>query len=221
MTERHVFYLHGFASSPGSSKAAWLGARLAEAGRLFHCPDVNEPDFRTTTISRMIRQVRAEIDSLPEGQVALIGSSLGAIVALHVAAMAGALRGPAQIDRLVLLAPALGFAADDPFLTPDEVAGWKETGTLEVFHHGFGENRPLDYRFYEDSLQYDPTTLALTLPILILQGLRDQSVDHRVVERWTQIRPNVTLRLLDDDHQLMASLPRIWDEMRAFLEVEA
>ena len=33
-------------------------------------------------------------------------------------------------------------------------------------------------------------------------------------------RRNVTLSLLDDDHQLIASLPRMWTDTRAFLGVD-
>jgi hypothetical protein len=54
-------------------------------------------------------------------------------------------------------------------------------------------------------------------PTLVFQGLRDEAVDHRVVEQYARSRSNVTLTLLDDDHRLMASLPRIWSEMTTFL----
>ncbi len=47
--------------------------------------------------------------------------------------------------------------------------------------------------------------------------MRDESVDYRTVEQYAAKRPNVTLSLLDDDHQLMASLPRMWDAMQPFL----
>ena len=42
-------------------------------------------------------------------------------------------------------------------------------------------------------------------------------MDHRTVEEFSRSRPNVTLALLDDDHQLTASLPRIWNDVQAFL----
>ena len=54
-------------------------------------------------------------------------------------------------------------------------------------------------------------------PTLIFQGLRDESVDYRDVEHYAATRSNVTLVLIDDDHQLMASLPRIWSDMAEFL----
>jgi hypothetical protein len=42
-------------------------------------------------------------------------------------------------------------------------------------------------------------------------------VDYRTVEAFARTRPNVTLALLDDDHQLVASLPRIWNDGQPFL----
>ena len=54
-------------------------------------------------------------------------------------------------------------------------------------------------------------------PALVFQGMRDASVDYRTVEQFSRSRPNVTLSLLDDDHQLMTSLPRIWEGMASYL----
>jgi len=125
---------------------------------------------------------------------------------------------PDRIERLVLLAPALMFAKDGHrFLGPDRVAEWRRTGTIDVFHFGFGETRSLNYSFYADSLQYDAFGIALHQPMLIFQGLRDDAVDHRIVEQYAATRPHATLSLLDDDHQLIASLPRVWDDIEPFL----
>jgi predicted alpha/beta-hydrolase family hydrolase len=56
-------------------------------------------------------------------------------------------------------------------------------------------------------------------PTRIFQGRRDKSVACQDVERYAAARPQVSLTLLDDDHQLMASLPRIWSDMVQFLEL--
>jgi len=64
-----VVYLHGFASSPASSKAAFVGRRLAAHGVPFHCPDLNQPDFSTLTASRMIERTASLIATLPAGPV--------------------------------------------------------------------------------------------------------------------------------------------------------
>jgi pimeloyl-ACP methyl ester carboxylesterase len=211
----HVFYLHGFASSAQSTKAAYFGERFRAHGIPVTCPDFNEPEFASLTLTRMLDQVDRAMAAIDTGPVVLLGSSLGAVVALHMAA-----RSPERIDRLVLMAPALMFGKDGhAFLGPERVAHWREWGSLDVFHYGFGETRHLNYAFYEDSLSYDALTAAVTQPTLIFQGLHDAAVDHRMVEQYAATRPGVTLRLLDDDHQLIASLPAMWDETAAFLEL--
>jgi hypothetical protein len=88
---------------------------------------------------------------------------------------------------------------------------------MSFFHYGYNEERPLDFAFYEDTVRYDVFGANVSQPTLIFQGLRDTSVDYRTVERFASTRPNVTLCLLDDDHQLVASLPRIWSDVEAFL----
>jgi hypothetical protein len=104
-------------------------------------------------------------------------------------------------------------------LPPERIEEWRHRGALPFFHYAYGEERPLNFAFYEDSLQYDAFGAALVQPTLIFQGLRDASVDCRTVEQFAMNRPNVTLALLDDDHQLTASLPRIWTDLRGFLEL--
>ena len=95
----HLFYLHGFASTASSTKAAFLAERFARYGCPLHVPDFNAPAFETLTTTRMIGQVRAAIDALPPGPVVLIGSSLGAFVAWHVTADAEAEGRPPSTAR--------------------------------------------------------------------------------------------------------------------------
>jgi len=77
--------------------------------------------------------------------------------------------------------------------------------------------RDLNFAFYEDSLQHDAFNTAFEQPAMIFQGLQDTSVDYRTVEAFAKTRTNVTLALLEDDHQLIASLPRIWNDVQPFL----
>jgi pimeloyl-ACP methyl ester carboxylesterase len=214
---RQVFYLHGFVSSPQAGKALWLGERFAAHGVTLHAPDFNEPAFDSLTASRMIGQVEAAVAAAPPGPVVLIGSSLGAFVAWHVAARTEHRRTRA-VDRLVLLAPALELDwRTFPGLGGDGLRRWRETGTLEVFHHAYGRPAPLGYALYEDAQQYDSGAAEVAAPTLIFQGRRDDLVDAGMVERFAAARPHVTLHLLDDDHRLQASLPVIWRETAAWL----
>lgn len=208
-----IFYLHGFASSPGSTKIGYFSERLRQHGVTLVCPDFNQPDFRTLTITRMLDQLDRQLPSDGGPPAALIGSSLGGTLAILAAA-----RAPARVERLVLLAPAVMFAKPGHHLLPPErIDEWRRRGSLPFFHYGANEQLQLDYAFYEDSLRYDAFNALVPQPTLIFQGLRDASVDHRTVEQFANARPNVTLSLLDDDHQLIASLPRMWNDIQPFL----
>lgn len=211
----HVFYLHGFASSARSSKAAFFAARLAEAGVTLHCPDLNEPDFSTLTITRMLEQTGQAIEALGDGGVVLIGSSLGGFLAIQAA-----LRHPSRVERLVLLAPAVDLRPERLGELGDRgLEQWKATNSLNVFHFGYGRMMPLGYGLYEDARRYDAMHAELTLPIQVFQGRRDTAVDAATVERWAAARPNVELHLLDDDHQLLGSLDYIWEKSREFIQL--
>ena len=71
-TRTPVLYLHGFASSPDSTKARYFQERLATHGVPLLAPDFNEPDFTTLTMSRMLEQLAREIERLGT-RVTLIG----------------------------------------------------------------------------------------------------------------------------------------------------
>jgi pimeloyl-ACP methyl ester carboxylesterase len=207
-----LIYLHGFASSAHSSKASYFAVRAAEHGLTLTTPDFNTPDFAGLTITRMVAQVAGIVAEAP-GPVALIGSSLGGFVAVQTALQLG----PA-IDRLVLLAPALDFSGNRLRDLGDRaVDEWRRTDTLNVFHYGFGRMMPVRYSLYEDAARYDALNASLALPIQIFQGRRDTAVSPDTVQRWAAARPHAELHLLDDDHQLIASLDRIWTEMARFL----
>ena len=209
---QHVFYLHGFASGAASTKARWLAERLEPHGVKLLCPDFNLPDFSTLTVTRMIGDVGCWLETSPDQRVAMFGSSLGALVAYHAAAAS------TRIDRLILLAPALDIAPSlRRGLGDVRVDAWKRDGSLEVFHYGYNESRQVNYALFEDCERYDPFSTPLDIPMLVFQGSRDDAVDPRMVQRFAAARPNVELHLLDDDHQLISSLPYIWTHSARFL----
>jgi uncharacterized protein len=213
---RAVFYLHGFSSSPKSRKVGYFSDRLREHGVELRCPDLNQPDFSTLTMTRMLGQLGDELARLGAERAALIGSSLGGTLAILAAA-----QFEPQVDRLVLLAPAVRFAKpEDPVLPPARIDEWRRRGALPFFHYADNAEHDLNVEFYEDSLRYDAFSAPFRHPALIFQGLRDASVDYRTVEAFAKTRPNVTLSLLDDDHQLIANLPRIWSDVRDFLGLD-
>ena len=219
-----VVYLHGFASSPHSSKAQLFAQRFAAQGVRFDAPDLNAPDFSTLTVTRMLEQAGRAIEAAT-APVAVIGSSLGGFVAILAAQ-----RYAARVARVVLLAPALDFdlskgsrpsAGGDASrlseLDDRGLAAWRTTDRLEVFHYGYGRMMPVHYELYLDAARYDALGATLTQPVQVFQGRGDTAVDPVMVERWAAARPNVELHMLDDDHQLHRSLDYIWTEMDRFL----
>jgi uncharacterized protein len=96
----HLLYLHGFRSSPESTKArrvaAWIQARRADV--VWACPQL-PPSPR-----RAIERIAAATANWPLAQMAVIGSSLGGFYATAVAERTGC--------RAVLLNPAVDPARD-------------------------------------------------------------------------------------------------------------
>jgi pimeloyl-ACP methyl ester carboxylesterase len=211
-----IYYLHGFASSTTSTKASFFAAKLHEHGIKLFAPDLNEPDFSTLTITRMVEQITSTIDALPLAQpVVLIGSSLGAFVAVHVA-----LKRTERVVKLVLLAPALDFGGKRATPLGDRsLDEWKAAGSTNVFHYGYRRMMPIWYQFYLNACEYDCADVELPMPIQIFQGRKDTVVDAAAVEQWANARPNVELHMVDDDHQLAGSLEYIWGEVERFLRL--
>ena len=208
-----AIYLHGFASSPESSKAIRIADVLRPLGVTTHIPDLNLPSFRALTVTRMIAQARELIDKAGSDPVVLLGSSLGAFVAVHAAA------ADSRVKGLVLLAPALDFGADEnDRIGTVSIGDWRASGSCEVFHYAWNRPETLDFALYEDAARYDAFAANLDIPVLVFQGKQDTVVDPRIVMRWWGSRPNVTLELLDDNHQLQASIDRICGMTAAFVE---
>jgi pimeloyl-ACP methyl ester carboxylesterase len=207
-----VVYLHGFASSARSTKATFFAEKLAAKGVEMSVPDLNQPDFSTLTVTRMLKQAGDAIDAAGE-PVALIGSSLGGFVAVQAA-----VEHAARVQRIVLLAPALDFDGNRLSELGDRgLDEWKSSNRLDVFHYAYGRMMPVQYELYADARRYNAFDTPLAQPVQVFQGRRDSSVDPDTVARWAAARPNVELHLLDDDHQLVGSLGEIWKQMERFL----
>jgi pimeloyl-ACP methyl ester carboxylesterase len=77
--------------------------------------------------------------------------------------------------------------------------------------------REVGYQLIEDCARY-PDAPDFGQPALIFHGTRDAVVPSSYSEWYAATHPNVTLRLLDSDHQLTDMVDRIWSEASTWLQ---
>ncbi|MDX2273049.1 MAG: YqiA/YcfP family alpha/beta fold hydrolase [Cyanobacteriota bacterium] len=202
------WYLHGFASSPQSAKAQFFQHSFAERGQGLRVPDLNQGDFRHLTLTRQLEQVGSQ---LPNDPVVMIGSSLGGLVAAHLAE-----RYP-QIQRLLLLAPAFQFLTHWlPKLGDEALQKWQEQGSTAVYHYGEKQKLLLDYEFIRDAQRYQDSHLTRPLPTLIWHGRQDEVIPVQASRAYAAHRPWVDLIELDSDHALTDHLAICWPSVQQF-----
>jgi pimeloyl-ACP methyl ester carboxylesterase len=204
-----IVYLHGFASTPLSTKAQFFKRQFNGAD--FEIPQLDQGDFENLTVTSQLQVVDEAVHGDP---VILIGSSLGGYLAALYASR------HANIERLVLLAPAFEFPARwRQRFSGGELDEWRRTGTRNFYHYGYKSDRPLGYRFVEDSVQYEDSP-DFGQPALIFHGLRDDVVLPEVSRRYAAGHPNVELKLVDSGHELTDVLDHIWNRTAMFLQFQ-
>lgn len=206
----HLIYLHGFASGPGSRKAAFLRERLAGRYDAFAVPALDGDDFTHQTIPSCLDRAVSAIAGLPgSSPVVAVASSLGGYVAALALAQG---RMPSRLKSLVLLAPAFGFATRwRNLLGEAEIARWRREGFRSFHHAPSGQPQPLAVAFL-DSCQDLPEIPAppADLPVAILHGRRDQDVDWQRSFDYCQRCPGAEYHLLDAAHGLDDPVHYAW-----------
>jgi pimeloyl-ACP methyl ester carboxylesterase len=174
-----VVWLGGFRSDMNGTKARALDAWAAEAGRAllrfdYFAHGASDGNWRDATIGRWRADALAAIDRLSDGPQILVGSSMGAWIALLAA-----LARPERVKALVLIAPAvdltealirdqLPFHARQALETDGEWTAHGDDGdTFLVTRRLIDEGR--------DWLLLDGA-IAFGGPVRILQGWRDRDV---------------------------------------------
>jgi pimeloyl-ACP methyl ester carboxylesterase len=208
-----LVYLHGFASSPQSSKARFFFEKFRAQGRHLEIPQLDQGDFTGLTITGQLRLIEKIVGGVPENApVILFGSSLGGYLAALFAA-----RHPQAVERLVLMAPAFQFPTRwRARFSREDLAAWKLRGTLPIFHYGYKKDTDLGYQIVEDAQLYEEEP-DISQPALILHGLRDPVVPAAISQAYAARHPHVTLRLFDSGHELTDVLEELWLSTLLFL----
>ena len=209
----NYLYLHGFASSPQSTKARYMQQKFKQLGLTLHTPDLNLTDFSTVTLSEQLDYLNRTYLNNNQPLV-VIGSSLGGFLAVQLAA-----QNP-LVQKLVLFAPAFGFSQRvAKTLGEENIVKWQLDGSREFYHYGLKRNVNLQFKFFVDAQNYSEEKLTRSLPILIFHGLHDEVVPASLSEEFMKRRSQVTLKLLNDDHALGNDLDNIWQDTKQFLAI--
>jgi predicted esterase YcpF (UPF0227 family) len=198
-----VLYFHGFASSPASAKITALRPLLAPHGIELNAPDLNVPSFEQLDFEAVVAHALDAAHRTPPR--AIVGSSLGALVALSVAHRGLAL-------PLVLIAPALGVARRWQTKIPDG-------DPIFTFNYARNEQAPIHRAFFEQMTRLHVDDAPPPSRVTVLMGRKDETVPFDVVETiwksWEQSGGLVTgskfIVLEEGDHSLVAQAGIIRD----------
>ncbi|HEX2620750.1 MAG TPA: YqiA/YcfP family alpha/beta fold hydrolase, partial [Phototrophicaceae bacterium] len=178
---RTIIYLHGFASSPQSKKAGIFRAPLEARGVNYLVPDLNVPDFEHLTLTAILQRIDETVQSTAErnGEIDLIGSSLGGLTALHYCDRYQN-DSAAHVKRIVMLAPGLDF-----FTNREKQMGsgweerWRTAGSQPFYNYQYHEERLVHFGLVDDLRQYNSFAVHVPQPILIYHGIHDTTVDYQ------------------------------------------
>lgn len=209
------FYLHGFASGPSSAKAQFIKEKLESLHQQVYVPDLNQPNFARLTISSQLKIIDDQIKKLGQNKaLVFIGSSHGGLLSVIKSKAAH------NLVALILLAPGFGkFSRWIDLLSSGDVDKWRHRGSIPVYHYAYMSEIELDYGFVEDAKRYQTENINIAVPTLVFHGASDEIVPVEESKKFASSnREYVQLHILDDDHQLLFSLPSIWTESMKFLQ---
>lgn len=193
MATTHVLYLHGFRSSPQSSKAQMFAERIARdfPKVLYHCPQL--PISPKEAMEGLMR----DIADWPEDRMAVLGSSLGGYYATWFAEQTGC--------KCVCLNPAI-YAARDLATQVGEIFSWHDPSQKYFF----------TTQHVEELKPY--AVPAITKPeryyALIAKG--DEVLDWREMSAHY---PDTKGKLIEGSDHGIAEFADYFDEVLAFLDL--
>ena len=209
-----IVWLGGFMSDMTSSKAVALDAWAISQGRGMLRFDysghgASEGRFEDGTIGRWTEDALGAMRQATVGPQVLVGSSMGAWIALLVARALGAAAETERLAGMVLIAPAVDFTESLIWarLSPDIRRTIETEG---VWHRPSAHSAspyPITRALIEDGRRHCllGTMIRTHCPVHVLQGMRDEDVPWQhamtLVEHIASDPVSITL-VKDGEHRL-------------------
>jgi pimeloyl-ACP methyl ester carboxylesterase len=212
--EPGIVWLGGFVSNMLGTKAETLNEWAGANGRAFLRHDYSGHGesggaFADGTISKWLGESLAVFRRFSHGRQVLVGSSMGAWIALR---MIEELRKSGEGERvagLVLLAPAPDFTIElmEPKLKKTQQRDLERQGFFEVRSAYSDEPYVYTRALFEDGRKNRVMIGPINThcPVHVLQGMKDKDVPHTHALKLVGCMPadDVTLSLVPDgDHRL-------------------
>jgi pimeloyl-ACP methyl ester carboxylesterase len=208
-----LFWLGGFRSDMTGTKATALDALGAANGLAVTRFDysghgISGGDFLDGTISRWLGEADA-VFATTEGPQIVVGSSMGAWLALLLNRTLRRRSAESRIKALVLVAPAVDMTEDlmRAEFTPDDYEALAASGVIEQPSQYSAEPYPITARLIADGAAHllFGGAIETGCPVTILHGGRDSEVpqEHALKLVAHLLSDPVTLTLVPDgDHRL-------------------
>jgi pimeloyl-ACP methyl ester carboxylesterase len=209
-----LFWLGGMKSDMRGTKAQALDTYAAESGIAFVRHDYSghgesSGEFKHGTIGLWLTQSLSVLDAFAPGPQILVGSSMGAWIALRMVQELAKRGGSGRIAGLVLLAPAPDFTTElmEPKLTAAHRHDLESNGFFEVPGDYGPEPNVYTRALFEDGRKNRVLDgiIHTHCPVHILQGMADMDVPYTHALKVAEHLPadDVTLTLVKDgDHRL-------------------
>jgi pimeloyl-ACP methyl ester carboxylesterase len=212
--EPGLVWLGGYVSDMKGTKAEALHEWAAANGRAFLRHDYSGHgesggDFTDGTISKWLGESLAVFRRFGSGRQILVGSSMGAWIALRMIEELSKSGEGDRVAGLVLLAPAPDFTVElmEPKLKKAQQRDLEKKGFFEVRSDYSDEPYVYTRALFEDGRKNRVMTGPINThcPVHVLQGMKDKDVPHTHALKLVSCMPSddVTLSLVPDgDHRL-------------------
>src|SRR5690606_13563604 len=199
-----LVWLGGFRSDMRGTKAEALDTWAREKGHAYTRHDYSGHGesggaFEDGTISRWLAESLAVFRRCTQGPQILIGSSMGAWIALRMLQELHAAKEGARVGGLLLIAPAPDFTSEliEPALSERQRRALVEEGRLEVPSAYSPEPNVYTKALFEDGRKNRVLDgiIDTHCPVHILQGMADPDVPYQHAMRLMEHLPadDVTL----------------------------